>query len=58
MENRRTEPTLDELLSDTITRLLMWRDGVEAEAVRCLLRKNPFGAAASTVEDGRLRVRG
>lgn len=39
MENRRTEPTLDELLSDTITRLLMWRDGVEAEAVRCLLRK-------------------
>jgi hypothetical protein len=36
---RNREPSLDELLSDPVTRLVMERDGFSDEAVRTLLQE-------------------
>lgn len=36
---RNREPSLDELLSDPVTRLVMARDGFSDEAVRTLLQE-------------------
>ena len=36
---RNREPSLDELLSDPVTRLVMARDGFSDEAVRTLLEE-------------------
>lgn len=36
---RNREPSLDELLSDPVTRLVMARDGFSDEAVRTLLHE-------------------
>lgn len=35
------EPTLDQILSDPIVRLLMQRDGVSEDGLRRLLRRQP-----------------
>jgi hypothetical protein len=39
MRHSRTEPSLDDLLGDDITRQLMVRDGVAVEALRRLLSR-------------------
>ncbi|HKW52071.1 MAG TPA: hypothetical protein VJO12_00145 [Stellaceae bacterium] len=36
---RNREPSLDELLSDPVTRLVMARDGFSDEAVRTLIKE-------------------
>lgn len=36
---RNREPSLDELLSDPVTRLVMARDGFSDEAVRMLIKE-------------------
>jgi len=36
---RNREPSLDELLSDPVTRLVMARDGFSDEAIRTLLQE-------------------
>ena len=43
---RLREPTLDEILKEPIIRLLMRRDGVEADEVRALMRNLSLGKRA------------
>ena len=43
--SRYREPSLDELLREPIVKLLMLRDGVDAEEVRALMHRLALGRA-------------